>query len=156
MSEQNERLLRERNAQLEKELASKTRELEIEAALERVRSKAMAMRRSEDLDPAVAIVFEELDKLDLGVLRCGISILNKENRTGDIWVTSVTDQGPAAQVSGQESFDIHPLLQGAFNGWLRQEDFYYLLDGKDLTDYYNVVKAANFQLPESQMKSSRI
>ena len=126
------------------------REAQIEAALERVRAKAMAMHKSEDLNSAVATVFEELDKLDLGVLRCGISILDEEKRTGDIWVTSLTDQGSAVQVTGGESFDIHPLLQGAFEAWLKKEEFSYLLQGDDLTRYYTAVKAANFQLPQSQ------
>jgi signal transduction histidine kinase len=79
--------------------------------------------------------------------------LNKKKRTGDVWVTS-TDQGAAVQVSGDESFDIHPLLRGAFEAWLRQEDFYYILEGDDLTKYYKAVRDAQFKLPESQMLSS--
>ena len=130
---------------------AQAREAKIEASLERVRAKAMAMHKSEDLNSAVATVFDELDKLELGVLRCGISILDKEKRTGDIWVTTITDHGSAVQVSGDESFDIHPLLQGAFEAWLKKEDFSYLLEGDDLAQYYKAVKAANFQLPESQI-----
>ncbi|HET9825243.1 MAG TPA: ATP-binding protein [Chitinophagaceae bacterium] len=133
---------------------AQAREAHIEAALERVRSKAMAMHKSEDLNAAVAVVFEELEKLDLGVLRCGISVLNREKRIGDVWATSTTAEGPAVQVSGDESFDIHPLLAGAFDAWLRQEDFDYVLEGDDLTNYYKAVKAARFQLPESQFISS--
>ncbi|MEO6612512.1 MAG: ATP-binding protein [Chitinophagaceae bacterium] len=129
---------------------AQTREAQIEVALERVRSKAMAMHKSEDLQAAVAVVFEELDKLDLGVLRVGISVLNKESRTGNIWVTSKDGEKPV-QVSGDESFDIHPLLQGAFEAWLRQEDFYYVLKGKDLVQYYKAVETAQFKLPQSQM-----
>jgi hypothetical protein len=34
---------------------------------------------------------------------------------------------------------------------LRQEDFYYVLEGDDLTQYYKAVKTARFQLPESQI-----
>jgi signal transduction histidine kinase len=133
---------------------AQAREAKIEAALERVRSKAMAMHKSEDLNAAVAVVFEELEKLDLSVLRCGISVLNKEKRTGDVWLTSQTDEGSTVQVSGDESFDIHPLLHGAFEAWLRQEDFYYVLEGDDLTNYYKAVKTARFELPESQFVSS--
>ncbi|HUR66291.1 MAG TPA: tetratricopeptide repeat protein [Chitinophagaceae bacterium] len=132
---------------------AQAKEAKIEASLERVRSKAMAMHKTEDLHSAVAVVFEELDKLNLGVLRVGISVLNKEKRTGDVWVTSV-DKDRSVQVSGDESFDIHPLLHGAFEAWLRQEDFYYLLEGDDLTHYYQAVEAAQFKLPESQMFSS--
>jgi len=133
---------------------AQAREAQIEVALERVRSKAMAMHKSEDLNAAVAVVFEELEKLNLAVLRCGISVLNKETRTGDIWVAAFNDKGSAIQVSGDESFDIHPLLQNAFDAWLRQEDYYYVLEGDDLTNYYKAVKVANFILPESQMVSS--
>ncbi len=132
---------------------AQAREARIEAALERVRSKAMAMHKSEDLQAAVAVVFEELDKLELGVLRVGISVLDKVKRTGDLWVTS-TDHGAAVQVSGDESFDIHPLLYKAFEAWLRQEDLYYVLEGDDLTQYYKAVRDAKFKLPESQMLSS--
>src|SRR5204862_1572706 len=67
---------------------AQAREAKIEAALERVRSKAMAMHKSDDLNIAVATVFDELDKLDLGMLRCGIGILNKENCKGDVWTTA--------------------------------------------------------------------
>jgi signal transduction histidine kinase len=135
---------------------AQAREAQIEAALERVRSKAMAMHKTEDFHPAVAIVFEELDKLDLGVLRCGISVLNKEKRVGDVFLTSTTEQGSAVQVTGDESFDIHPLLSGAFDAWLRQEDFDYVLEGDDVTNYYKAVKDAHFQLPESQFISSEV
>ena len=46
--------------------------------------------------------------------------------------------------------DSHPLLQGAFNAWLKQEEYSYVLHGKDLTDYYKAQAAANFKLPDSQ------
>jgi hypothetical protein len=47
-----------------KQAEAQTREAKIEAALERVRAKAMAMHKSDDLKIAVATVFEELDKLN--------------------------------------------------------------------------------------------
>ncbi len=129
---------------------AQAREAKIEAALERVRAKAMAMHKSDDLSPAVAIVFEELDKLDLGMARCGIGILDKESRSAEVWTTSASDNGNAVQVSGDESIDIHPLLQGAFGAWLKGEDFSYTLEGEDLVQYYKAVGATNIKLPQSQ------
>jgi signal transduction histidine kinase len=126
------------------------REAQIEAGLERVRAKAMAMHKTDDLNPAVAIVFEELEKLHLGMLRCGIGILDKEKRSVDVWSTSTSDHGDNVQVSGAESMDIHPLLQGAFNAWLAQTDFSYTLKGEDLFQYYSAVDATNIRLPQSQ------
>jgi signal transduction histidine kinase len=129
---------------------AQAREAQIEVSLERVRSKAMAMQKSEDLANAVAIVFQELDKLNLGMLRCGIGILNKEKRSADVWTTTKSDNDTVVQVSGDESMDIHPLLQGAFEAWLNQEDHSYVLEGEDLNDYYKAVAGTNFKLPDSQ------
>ncbi|MBC7935027.1 MAG: nuclear transport factor 2 family protein [Rhizobacter sp.] len=132
---------------------AQTREAQIEASLDRVRAKAMAMHVSDDLQNAVAVVFEELDKLNLGVLRVGISVLDKEKRNGSVWLTSV-DEGKAVQVYGDESFDFHPLMQGSMDAWINQHDFYYVLEGDDLTRYYQAVEAAKFGLPQSQLLSS--
>ena len=44
---------------LEKELAAKNRELEIEAALEKVRARTMAMQRSEELKDAASVLFQQ-------------------------------------------------------------------------------------------------
>ncbi len=129
---------------------AQARESKIEASLERVRSKAMSMQKSEDLAAAITIVFEELGKLDLGMLRCGIGILNKEKRTANVWTTTIADNDTVVQVSGDESMDIHPLLSGAFDAWLNHEDHNYTLKGEDLNNYYKAVAGENFKLPASQ------
>jgi signal transduction histidine kinase/tetratricopeptide (TPR) repeat protein len=130
---------------------AQAKEAKIEASLERVRSKAMAMQKSDDLANAVAIVFEELDKLNLGIMRCGIGILHKETRCANVWTTTKSDNGTVVQVSGDESMDIHPLLQGAFEAWVNQEtENSYTLKGKDLHNYYKALIDARFLLPESE------
>ena len=130
---------------------AQAREAQIEAALERVRAKAMAMHKTEDLNPAVAVVFEEMEKLDLGTLRCGIGILSKEKIFGDVWTTHQSAAGIKVQVSGNESMDIHPLLQGAYAAWLKLEDFSYILKGEDMSNYYHALTKTDFHLPESQL-----
>ena len=128
---------------------AQAREAQIEVALERVRARAMAMHESDDLKMAVATVFEELDKLNLGLIRCGIAILDKEKPRGDIWITIKSDQGNTIQVSGDEPLDIHPLLKGAYDAWQKQEDFSYSLQNDDLLNYYKAITKTNFQLPVS-------
>lgn len=129
---------------------AQAREAQIEVALERVRSKALAMQKGEDLAGAVAVVFDELDKLNLGMIRCGIGILSREKRSAEVWTTGISEHGKKAQVSGDESIDIHPLLQGAFDAWLKQQDFSYELKGDDLMRYYSALGNTNFHLPEAQ------
>src|SRR6187200_2993873 len=132
-----------------KQAEAQAREAKIEAALERVRAKAMAMHKSDDLKIAVATVFEELDKLNLGLIRCGIAILDKEKPRGDIWITIKSDHGNTIEVSGDESLDIHPLLKGAYDAWLKLEDFSYVLQNDDLINYYKAITKTNFQQPVS-------
>ncbi len=131
---------------------AQAREAQIETALERVRSKAMSMQKSDDLSVAVQTIFNELDELDIGMLRCGIGILNKEKRCAELWTTTISEGKNTIQVSGDEPMDIHPLLQGAFNAWLKQTDYSYVLEGEDLTSYYKSLLGVNFKLPESQSK----
>src|SRR6186713_1726234 len=49
---------------------AQVREAQIEAALERVRSKTMAMQRSEELDSVIKTVYSELKHLDVSFDRC--------------------------------------------------------------------------------------
>ena len=37
-------------------------------------------------------------------------------------------------------------MQGTFNAWLEQKDFYYELEGKDFNDYYKALTKTNFHL----------
>src|ERR1700743_3998170 len=54
------------------------REAQIEAALERVRSKTMAMHNSQDVGATVGVMFNELIKLGVEKkARCGIAILDE-------------------------------------------------------------------------------
>jgi signal transduction histidine kinase len=128
---------------------TQAREAKIEAALEKVRGRAMAMHQSQDINTAVLAVFEELEKLNLDILRCGIGIIDSENQVGDIWTTVKLDGKSSVQVSGKEPMNIHPLMQGTYDAWLNQTDFLYELTGDDLVAYYRAVAGTNFILPES-------
>ncbi|MES2371179.1 MAG: ATP-binding protein [Bacteroidota bacterium] len=65
-------------------LAQLKRELEIEAGLERVRARAMAMQNSEELKELIETVFTELTKLDVVLARCLIMIYDPKTK-GSMW-----------------------------------------------------------------------
>jgi signal transduction histidine kinase len=128
---------------------AQAREAKIEASLERVRAQTMAMNKSQDLQHVVSVIFRELDKLELKTLRCGIGIINADHRSVDVWTTTTTSDGYEINFSGNESMDVHPMLQGVFAAWERQEeDFYYVLQGEDLISYYNTMKGDSYTLPD--------
>ncbi|CAN5619398.1 hypothetical protein BH11BAC5_BH11BAC5_32280 [soil metagenome] len=92
MNNQEEKQLTARNAALENELVEKKRQLEIEAALERVRSRSMAMHKSDELQEVIEIVFDQI--LQLGILAdvANFIIFNQENNDINCWIASPTQK----------------------------------------------------------------
>ncbi|MBK7631158.1 MAG: SpoIIE family protein phosphatase [Ignavibacteriales bacterium] len=132
---------------------AQARESQIEAALERVRAKAMAMNKSDDLTPAVATVFSELDRLNFRTVRCGIGIFNDLSEKVDVWTTSSDDKSGSVNLSGNEVLEGHPLLEGIFKAWKLQKDYSYVLEGKDLLDYYGVTSNSNLPVTAPKVTS---
>src|SRR4030095_13153220 len=69
MNTHHEQDILKRNAELEKELAAKNRELEIEASLEKVRTQALAMQMPDDLLNVCKVLFKELSLLGFSDIR---------------------------------------------------------------------------------------
>jgi signal transduction histidine kinase len=61
---------------------AQAREAQIEAALERVRSRSMAMHKSDELLEAGEILFSEMQKLDIESLTAGYVLLDEEGKNG--------------------------------------------------------------------------
>src|SRR5690606_33074491 len=63
---------------------AQAREAQIEAALERVRSKAMSMHKPEDLNTTIGTFYRELEQFSITPRRCGVGLLQKENRVAEL------------------------------------------------------------------------
>ncbi len=128
---------------------AQAREAQIEAALERVRTNAMAMQNSNDLAKIVEIVFTELKKVGFETIRCGIGIIEgAETKKVDIWSTTLADEDLSIQISGDEVLEGHALLDGIIEHWINQTEFSYVLEGEDFFKYYKAVEKTNFHLPD--------
>ncbi|RLA60434.1 MAG: hypothetical protein DRQ89_12855, partial [Epsilonproteobacteria bacterium] len=113
------------------------REAQIEAALERVRSKSMAMHKSEDIGETVSTLFDELLKVGIHKSsRSGIGILN-ETKEMKLWSALSNAADEVDLLIGNLDMTINPLLKRIKNVWKKQdEQFYYELEGKELSEYY--------------------
>lgn len=147
-----------KNAELEVLVKEKTttlltqnRELEIEAALERVRSKAMAMHNSEDIEIAIAVMFNQLTNLGIDMERCGIGIFEKTG-IAEIWSTplSLKNKEVVKVITGVLNMYCHPLLQKFQEGWIEKKDFVsYPLLGQEVQDYYDrLEKQPGYRFPK--------
>ncbi|HZI54396.1 MAG TPA: hypothetical protein VFD56_11855, partial [Chitinophagaceae bacterium] len=74
------------------ELEQKNQELEIEAALERVRARTMAMQKSDELREAVRVIYEQLQHLGFDSNACNIIIIDKESGNMQYWVSGFTQE----------------------------------------------------------------
>ncbi len=135
-----------------KQAEAQAREAQIEAALERLRAKSMAMHKSEDLSETVTKVFTELEDLGFKTIRCGIGIFNDKSKKVNVWTVSDGGNNKIAQLSGDEMLEGHPLLEGIYDAYKDQKDYSYDLKGEDLINYYNVVADSN--LPVSGPKAN--
>ncbi|HJS54229.1 MAG TPA: ATP-binding protein, partial [Chitinophagaceae bacterium] len=70
-----------------KKAEAQAKEAQIEAALERVRSRTMAMQKSEELSDAAYVLFQQLNLLGVVHERINIGIVNEENNVIDFWIT---------------------------------------------------------------------
>jgi signal transduction histidine kinase len=121
---------------------AQAREAQIEAALERVRSKTMAMHNSADVGESVATLFDEL--LTLGVLsandRCGIGIMHPDEIM-EAWTAAKTVEGKAELTIGYLNMAMHPLLKAAYGGWkTKKETNQYILQGDDKHNYHEAIR----------------
>ncbi len=134
---------------------AQAREAQIEAALERVRSKTMAMHNSNDVGESVAALFDELTAL--GVLsaqdRCGIGIM-QPNEMMELW-TAEKATGKTELTIGYLDMRHHILLKNVYQNWLdKKETYQYILEGEDKLNYYEAMRnQANYKIRKDYYSS---
>ena len=128
---------------------AQTREAIIETALEKVRGKAMAMHNSNDLTATASLVFTELRKLDISPMRCGVGMLNKENRKGLLYTAIASEEGDSLSQIGWVLLDVNPVLKSIYDNWISGEDYFPVLKKEMLKAYYEHLKLG-FVVPEEQ------
>lgn len=123
------------------------RESMIEAALERVRAKTMAMHRSEELADTASVLFNELKKLGIESIRSGVGIIDYENDTAELWLVTETDGKAERKILGKINASIHPLYQKWFDAGRKNMPYYVKeMEGEELKNYYETV-SRYWQLP---------
>jgi len=124
---------------------AQAREAQIEAALERVRSKTMAMHNSQDVGDTVATMFDELVKLGIVTNRCGILIFSESIHYTEVWTAKSNPEGKAILITGHLDMATHPLLEGAFRDWKNKKPVHvYPMLGIDLRNYYQTINDSKY------------
>ncbi|MBK8654044.1 MAG: hypothetical protein IPN20_09130 [Haliscomenobacter sp.] len=141
--------LKAENARLLEALKTKTFELEIEAALERVRAASMAMRDSSALSGIIYNLYGELTKLDAKLDRAFIMIVNPENKGITWWMAG--QEGLLAENGFFVQMNPHPShLMYLDYCKQRKKKWTYLFEGKEKRDWdrFGFSKTELAKLPE--------
>jgi signal transduction histidine kinase len=133
------------------ELVHKNRELEIEAAIERVRAKAMEMQNSNELTEVVAVLFQKLKDLQIPFTAVGIATGIEGSKDLNAFVCGQNDAGLVITNYRLPYFN-NPIPKDLFNALQKQSHFFvghYSKEEKDAFYSYVIEHTAEFRhLPE--------
>ena len=116
------------------ELEQKNRQLEIEAALERVRARAMGMQNSSELAELVDTVFKELTQLDFELGWCMINIIDAQSLSNTVW--TINSESGKIPESFHMKFEDYPFHHGMLKAYKeRKTKYIYVLEGDEKKDY---------------------
>lgn len=133
----------QQNAKLEAEVKARTQELElrnkeaeVEVALERVRSRTMAMHKAEELSEVIEQVYIEFQSLNFNLVAADLLIFHPEEKNFDLWVSGVDGtEGPFKL----QDFD-HKHHIETINAWKNDESFRNTeLSGSLFTSYFESI-----------------
>ena len=102
-------------AELEKQLAQSNRELEIEAALERVRARAMDMHESHELSDVLSVLFEQYDILGISPVFSHLTLFDLEKNKFSYWTTG--RKGKRVQAEQKIDMDAVEAWKDSVENW---------------------------------------
>lgn len=140
---------------------AQAREAQIEAALERVRSRNMGMQSSEELPEVANLLFTEVRALGIHAWSCGYNILADDKKTATCCMSSEgTMQTPfQLRLWGEASFDemgdfIHSenaMLVQELGGKALEAHYAYMKSFQDLKPTFDQIDALGLSLPTYQI-----
>ncbi|MDX2046704.1 MAG: nuclear transport factor 2 family protein, partial [Chitinophagaceae bacterium] len=130
---------------------AQAREAQIEAALERVRSRSMAMHKSDELLEVVTAIFEQLRKLGLQLWNCAIiRFQSTQSYRGEVWMSR-----PDGNMMPQSFFipmEKVPVYKKLYDAWRNKEEFHVeSLQEMEIVKHHNSIASLNI-FPVDKMK----
>ena len=158
MDSQQEQKLKEMNESLQQqvdalhtELQYKTRQLEIEAALEKVRVKATAMRISSELAETSAVLFQQLNELNIKAIRTGVGIFDDVNDAMELWLTTYSDSQEVMRILDYFNLHIHPVFESIIPARKQNKPYALkVLSGVEVRQYYQTM-STYLSLPQQHV-----
>lgn len=126
--------------ELRKENALLKREMEVERALENVRTKALEMRSSTELSETSTILFQQFKELGISAIRSGVGIIDEDETAIELWITTITKDGQLFFVLDYINVHVHPVFENVILARKQGKEFVFTrLEGAELQSYYKIM-----------------
>ena len=113
---------------------AQAREAQIEAALERVRSRSLAMHHSSELSAVVDTLLKEFTNLEFTLTFCIINLIDEQDRSNTVWAAN-PEAGKQPE-SYYMKFEDYPFHHAMWDAWKTQKKrFIYTLEGEEKRVY---------------------
>ncbi len=134
---------------------AQAREAKIEAALERVRSRSMAMHKSDELLDAGELLYRELSELGIPSLTIGYVLMDEDEKIGWNYTASPADGKILAEPVGVWHNETKN-MKSVFASWKKQEPYHFVeMDEKETIAHQTFIaeRSINFPYTAAQLIS---
>ncbi|MGB5007891.1 MAG: ATP-binding protein [Ferruginibacter sp.] len=113
---------------------AQAKEAKIEAALERVRSRSLAMHHSSELSSVVETLLREFTNLEFTLTFCIINLIDEQDRSNTVWAANPeTGKDPESYYMKFEDYPFHHAMWKAWKE--QQKNFIYTIEGEEKKIY---------------------
>lgn len=121
---------------------AQAREAQVEAALEKVRSRTLAMQKSCELAETAAVLFKQLISLGIEPNRLYINIIKNENGDAEFWITD--EDGSKVSMAYEDNLDNNPTFKKMFDGWKEKKSTLIIdVHDEELKEYFRYLTSIN-------------
>ena len=114
---------------------AQAREARIEASLERVRSRTLAMQHSDELAETSAVLFRQLIGLGMEPNRLYITLVKDDEGTAEFWITD--EDGSRVSSAYIDNLNDNASFQKMYAGWKAGKKSMMIdMQGKELEEYF--------------------
>jgi signal transduction histidine kinase len=129
--------LKEQLASITADLEQKNRQLEVEAALDKIRVRATAMRSSAELGETSVVLFHQLNELGIKAIRTALGIFDDANEAMELWLTSFSENQEVVRILDYVNLHIHPVFEHVLSARKQRKEFALtVLSGQQVVDFY--------------------
>ena len=138
-------------SELRETLRQRERALEIEAALERVRSRSMAMESTEELSDVLSVLYQQFDLLGIQPLTVWLTLWNPEENTFTYRSTGISGKRiQGQQVVEIEGMDIWKALYDKWKSGASEDVEVLFYAKKDLEQLFSLMTETFEGMPEGK------